>query len=120
MWYEMCAACNVRRVRASSPSASAAAHAGGPDRGGRAQVRHAEDCAHAGGEPRHPDGGHPHEKLSDHELKTLVMITSDERLSEIAASVVLSPKTMSVYRARVLKKLLLAKTFELTVYAIHK
>lgn len=47
------------------------------------------------------------------------MITSDERLSNIAASVVLSPKTMSVYRACALKKLLLAKTFELTVYAIR-
>jgi DNA-binding NarL/FixJ family response regulator len=117
MWYEM-AVCSVRRVRASSPSASATAGAGGPDRGVRAQVRHTGDRADAGGEPRHPAGGQPHEKLSDHELKTLVMITSDERLSDITANLMLSPKTMSVYRAYVLEELQLAKNSELMVYAI--
>ena len=47
-----------------------------------------------------------HEKLSDRELQTLVMIASGKRLSDIAEELMLSPKTVSVYRARVLEKLL--------------
>ena len=61
----------------------------------------------------------PHEKLSDRELQTLVMIASGKRLSDIATDLVLSPKTVSVYRARVLEKLQLANNSELTVYAIR-
>ncbi len=66
-----------------------------------------------------PAAGLPHEKLSDRELQTLVMIASGKRLSDIAADLVLSPKTVSVYRARVLEKLQLANNAELTVYAIR-
>ncbi|KAB0577397.1 response regulator transcription factor [Ideonella dechloratans] len=61
----------------------------------------------------------PHEKLSDRELQTLVMIASGKRLSDIATELTLSPKTVSVYRARVLEKLALANNSELTVYAIR-
>ena len=61
----------------------------------------------------------PHEKLSDRELQTLVMIASGKRLSDIADELTLSPKTVSVYRARVLEKLQLANNSELTVYAIR-
>jgi two-component system, NarL family, invasion response regulator UvrY len=60
-----------------------------------------------------------HEKLSDRELQTLVMIASGKRLSDIAEELMLSPKTVSVYRARVLEKLGLANNSELTVYAIR-
>jgi DNA-binding NarL/FixJ family response regulator len=60
-----------------------------------------------------------HEKLSDRELQTLVMIASGKRLSDIADELMLSPKTVSVYRARVLEKLGLANNSELTVYAIR-
>jgi DNA-binding NarL/FixJ family response regulator len=66
-----------------------------------------------------PPGEHPHEKLSARELQTLVMIASGKRLSDIANDLVLSPKTVSVYRARVLEKLQLANNAELTVYAIR-
>jgi DNA-binding NarL/FixJ family response regulator len=66
-----------------------------------------------------PATGQPHEKLSDRELQTLVMIASGKRLSDIATDLVLSPKTVSVYRARVLEKLQLANNSELTVYAIR-
>ncbi len=62
---------------------------------------------------------HPHEKLSDRELQTMVMIASGKRLSDIATELNLSPKTVSVYRARVLEKLQLANNSELTVYAIR-
>ena len=60
-----------------------------------------------------------HQKLSDRELQTLVMIASGKRLSDIAEELLLSPKTVSVYRARVLEKLALTNNSELTVYAIR-
>ena len=66
-----------------------------------------------------PAAGNPHEKLSDRELQTLVMIASGKRLSDIAEQLKLSPKTVSVYRARVLEKLALSNNSEMTVYAIR-
>ncbi|MBC7729560.1 MAG: response regulator transcription factor [Microbacteriaceae bacterium] len=63
---------------------------------------------------------HAHDKLSDRELQTLVMIASGKRLADIAEDLTLSPKTVSVYRARVLEKLGLQNNSELTVYAIRK
>ena len=66
-----------------------------------------------------PEVAHAHEKLSDRELQTLVMIASGKRLSDIANELPLSPKTVSVYRARVLEKLALTNNSELTVYAIR-
>jgi two-component system invasion response regulator UvrY len=60
-----------------------------------------------------------HDKLSDRELQTLTMIASGKRLSDIAEQLSLSPKTVSVYRARVLEKLGLTNNSELTVYAIR-
>ncbi len=60
-----------------------------------------------------------HEKLSDRELQTLVLIASGKRLSDIAEELKLSPKTVSVYRSRVLEKLGLANNSEMTVYAIR-
>jgi len=61
----------------------------------------------------------PHESLSERELQTLVKIASGKRLSDIAEELMLSPKTVSVYRARVLEKLKLTNNAELTVYAIR-
>ena len=66
-----------------------------------------------------PEVAHAHEKLSDRELQTLVMIASGKRLSDIANELTLSPKTVSVYRARVLEKLGLTNNSEMTVYAIR-
>ncbi len=66
-----------------------------------------------------PSSEMAHEKLSDRELQTLVLIASGKRLSDIAEELTLSPKTVSVYRARVLEKLGLANNSELTVYAIR-
>ena len=66
-----------------------------------------------------PSSENPHQKLSDRELQTLVMIASGKRLADIALDLMLSPKTVSVYRARVLEKLQLANNSELTVYAIR-
>ncbi|MEW6100091.1 MAG: response regulator transcription factor [Pseudomonadota bacterium] len=66
-----------------------------------------------------PSSEAAHERLSDRELQTLVMIASGKRLSDIAEELMLSPKTVSVYRARVLEKLGLSNNSELTVYAIR-
>ena len=61
----------------------------------------------------------PHAALSERELQTLVKIASGKRLSDIAEELMLSPKTVSVYRSRVLEKLGLSNNAELTVYAIR-
>ncbi|MDD5030451.1 MAG: response regulator transcription factor [Rhodoferax sp.] len=60
-----------------------------------------------------------HASLSERELQTLLKIASGKRLSDIAEELMLSPKTVSVYRARVLEKLKLSNNSELTVYAIR-
>ncbi len=66
-----------------------------------------------------PAAENAHERLSDRELQTLTMIASGKRLSDIAEELKLSPKTVSVYRARVLEKLGLSNNSEMTVYAIR-
>ena len=60
-----------------------------------------------------------HETLSEREMQTLQKIATGRRLTDIAEELMLSPKTVSVYRARVLEKLQLANNAELTVYAIR-
>lgn len=65
-----------------------------------------------------PSDNTPHKELSERELQTLTKIAEGKRLSDIAEELMLSPKTISVYRARVLEKLQLTNNAELTVYAI--
>ncbi len=60
-----------------------------------------------------------HATLSERELQTLLKIASGKRLSEIAEELMLSPKTVSVYRSRLLEKLKLSNNAELAVYAIR-
>ena len=59
-----------------------------------------------------------HETLSDREFQTLRYIAGGRKLAEIAAAMSLSPKTVSVYRARLLEKMKLRNNAELTRYAI--
>ena len=57
------------------------------------QVRDARDRADAGREPdRRRSVENAHEKLSDRELQTLVMIASGKRLSDIAEELMLEPE----------------------------
>jgi two-component system invasion response regulator UvrY len=65
-----------------------------------------------------PQEGAPHDKLSDREFQTLRLIASGKRLSDIAEELALSPKTVSVYRARILEKMGMGNNAELTHYAI--
>ena len=67
-----------------------------------------------------PQDGPAHDKLSDREFQTLKLIASGKRLSDIAEALALSPKTVSVYRARVLEKMGMSNNAELTHYAIKQ
>ena len=59
-----------------------------------------------------------HETLSDREYQTLRLIASGKSVSEIAAELTLSVKTISMYRSRLLQKMKLRHNGELTYYAI--
>ena len=61
----------------------------------------------------------PHETLSEREMQVLLLIAGGKRLSVIAERLALSPKTVSVYRARILEKLSLASNAELAGYALR-
>jgi two-component system invasion response regulator UvrY len=60
----------------------------------------------------------PHELLSDREFQVLRFIASGRTLAQIGDELALSPKTVSVYRARLLAKLQVATNAELTRYAL--
>lgn len=64
--------------------------------------------------------GLPHEGLSNREYQTLCMIASGLPVSAIADQLALSVKTISMYRARLLKKMQLKNNSELTHYAIKQ
>ncbi len=59
-----------------------------------------------------------HDTLSDREYQTLTMIASGKTVSTIAEELKLSVKTISEYRARLLVKMKLKNSAELTHYAI--
>jgi DNA-binding NarL/FixJ family response regulator len=65
------------------------------------------------------DAEKPHERLSDREFQTLIRLASGQRLSDIATELALSPKTVSVYRARVLEKLGMQSNADLTAYCLR-
>ena len=60
----------------------------------------------------------PHHGLSDREFEIMRLLASGKRVSEIAEQLHLSLKTVSTYRARVLRKLNLRTTAEIMRYAI--
>jgi DNA-binding NarL/FixJ family response regulator len=59
-----------------------------------------------------------HESLSDREMQVLQKIASGKTVSEIAEEISLSVNTVSTYRSRILEKLSLSNSAELTRYAI--
>ena len=61
----------------------------------------------------------PHEKLSDRELQVLCLIASGKAVGEIALDLSLSVKTISTYRARILEKMAMKSSAELTRYALQ-
>lgn len=67
----------------------------------------------------HPSDRLPHQELSDREFQVLRMIGSGKTVSEIAAELSLSVKTVSTYRARILDKMGLHTNAELTRYSFE-
>ncbi|MGD8599207.1 MAG: response regulator transcription factor [Anaerolineae bacterium] len=61
----------------------------------------------------------PHETLSDREFQVLRLIAAGESVTEIAAELCLSVKTVSTYRARMLEKMNLTTNAELMHYAMQ-
>ena len=59
-----------------------------------------------------------HQALSDREYQVLCMIASGKRVKQIAEELLLSAKTISTYRSRVLRKMNMNNNMELTRYAI--
>lgn len=66
-----------------------------------------------------PDQKAAHETLSAREFEVLRLLGDGRTVSEIAASLNLSVKTVSTYRTRVLEKLGLATTAEIIRYALR-
>lgn len=61
----------------------------------------------------------PHEKLSDRELQVFLRLARGESVSDIAAILHLSVKTVSTYRSRLLEKLDVSSNAELATYALR-
>lgn len=59
-----------------------------------------------------------HERLSERELNVFNQLIGGERVSEIAESLNLSPKTVSTHKLRIMQKLGVANTSELIQYAL--
>jgi DNA-binding NarL/FixJ family response regulator len=66
-----------------------------------------------------PTGGAPHERLSDREFEVMRGIAAGHAVSEIAATMKLSVKTVSTYRARLLEKMGMTSNAELVRYALE-
>ena len=60
----------------------------------------------------------PHETLSDREYQIMILIASGKTVTEIAEILSLSIKTVSTYRSRILEKMKMKNSAELTYYAI--
>jgi DNA-binding NarL/FixJ family response regulator len=59
----------------------------------------------------------PHEKLAKREYEVMLMISKGQKTNEIAQQLGLSPKTISTYKNRILEKMQMKNTAELTRYA---
>ena len=59
----------------------------------------------------------PHDQLSDREYQVMILIASGKTIVEISKELVLSDKTISTYRARILEKMSLRTNSEITHYA---
>lgn len=60
-----------------------------------------------------------HNELSNREFQVLCMIASGKPVSKIAAELALSVKTISTYRAQILRKMNMQNSSELTRYALQ-
>jgi DNA-binding NarL/FixJ family response regulator len=73
---------------------------------------------HMAGSLSKSPAGPAHPALSERELEVLVLLAQGQSLKNIAQSLILSVKTVSTYRGRLLDKLQLTTTAELIRYAV--
>jgi two-component system, NarL family, invasion response regulator UvrY len=64
--------------------------------------------------------GELHEALSDREYQVMCLLAAGKTVTEVAADLSLSVKTVSTYRGRILKKLNLETTSEIIRYALER
>jgi two-component system, NarL family, invasion response regulator UvrY len=62
----------------------------------------------------------PHRKLSDREFEIMLMIAAGKSLSQIAQELLLSVKTVSTYRTRLLQKLGMCTNADVIRYALRE
>jgi DNA-binding NarL/FixJ family response regulator len=60
-----------------------------------------------------------HEQLSDREYQIMLKIASGKTVKEIAAELLLSPKTIGTYRFRLTRKMQLTTDADLTAYVFR-
>ena len=60
----------------------------------------------------------PHETLSERELQVFLRLARGQTVGEVAQGMSLSAKTVSTYRSRILAKLQLHSTSDITYYAL--
>ncbi len=60
-----------------------------------------------------------HESLSEREFQVMIMLAKGKSVSEIAAEIFISDKTVATYRARIMEKMQMKKNAELTIYALR-
>jgi two-component system, NarL family, invasion response regulator UvrY len=65
------------------------------------------------------DGDEPHRRLSDREFEILKLLGSGKTVSEVAAQLTLSVKTVSTHRTRILRKMNMTTSAQLTHYAVR-
>lgn len=68
---------------------------------------------------RHDDNQPLHQLLSDREYQVLCLIASGKGVKDISEDLLLSAKTISTYRARLLEKMNMVSNAQLTHYAIE-
>jgi two-component system invasion response regulator UvrY len=62
-----------------------------------------------------------HESLSEREFQVMIMLAKGMSVTEIAADIFISDKTVATYRSRIMEKMQMKKNAELTIYALrHK
>ncbi len=64
-----------------------------------------------------PDDGPPHKRLSERELRVMLLLAEGKAINEIAGSLSISPSTVSTYRLRILKKLQMTSNADIVRYA---
>lgn len=65
-----------------------------------------------------PNGGKPHEWLSEREFQVFLRLAKGETVTDISTALSLSSKTVSTYRARIMEKMSLSTNSDLTYYAL--